>query len=79
MCTIFYFVDNLGIFSTMKMSLRICWGTVFKRDLTDVVSITYSWCSCPYFQSNPFLVVGGAQSYPDEDLVTHVRKHNNLR
>lgn len=60
MCTISYFVDNLGTFSAVKMCLRICSGTVFKRDLTDVVSIIYSWCSCPYFQSNLFLGFGGS-------------------
>lgn len=79
MCTVPYFVDNLGGFSTVKISLRICCGTAFKRDLIDVVRITYSWCSCWYFRSDPFLVVAGAQTYPAEHLVTHVTKHNNLR
>lgn len=60
MCTIPYFVHNLGSFSTVEMSVRICWGSVFKRDLRDAVNITYSWWSWRYFQSDSFLVVGGA-------------------
>lgn len=78
MCTIPSFVDNLRSFSTVKMSLRVCCRTAFKRDLKDVLNITYSCCSCWCFRSDPFLVVAGAQTYPAGDLVTRVIKHNNL-